>query len=92
MLRVVVSGEDEGVRVVDTIVVGGAGGGVDGDGVSRMVTRSVADVVLGVVGVVVVVEGPDSSGGGSSCSGAGGGGCDSACSGWGSSGGCGSRP
>lgn len=57
MLRVVVSGRVEGVRVVETIVVGGAGGDTDGDRVSAVVTRSVADVVLEVVGVVVVVVG-----------------------------------
>lgn len=50
MLRVVVSGRAEGVRVV-----GGAG---DVEVVSRMVTRSVDDVVLGAgVAVVVVVVG-----------------------------------
>lgn len=53
MLRVVVSGGVEGAKLVETTVVGGA----DEDVVSRVVTRSVADVVLGVVDVVVVVVG-----------------------------------
>lgn len=51
MLRLVVSSRVDRMRVVETIVVGGAVG--DGDGVSVVVTRSVA-VVLGVAGVVVV--------------------------------------
>lgn len=43
--------------MVEKMVVGGAGGDVDGDRVSGVVTRSLADVVVEVAGVVVVVEG-----------------------------------
>lgn len=56
VLRVVLSVGVVGVRVVETIVVGVADGDVDEVGVSRVVTRSVANVVLGVVAGVVVVE------------------------------------
>lgn len=56
VLRVVLSVGVVGVRVVETIVVGVADGDVDEVGVSRVVTCSVANVVLGVVAGVVVVE------------------------------------